>query len=399
MRRLIFIDTHRSLAITLALLAHAFYDFDVWANLPVAWGYVVQTMTRAATPSFILLFGAMLELVYVRKMESKGFDTVAYRLVKRGLQCYLGYILTVAAGSILGLFGPDHALRALFFVGRGHWGGILKFYAVALCLSIPLLAFRRRFGIGPTVLLCFCVWLLDPIRAALPVLGGFDRALDFVWGTVFHHFTFVGVGLLLGNVLRVHTNDTSLQYRRVHQVGAAVLAACAGISLWFFVQDGFVQTYLNFLDPAEFKVGLHIGYYSLGLILSLVMGSLLLTAFPASTQRPDPASPILGFGRSSLLSFTLGNVLLNGVAASEMSWSLLTGLLGTIVFFLLTFGLILFAERFDALLQRWPRAHRLVTAGSQLNDRVIVRPLSRVLLLISRPLHQTKRSRSVLKGS
>ncbi len=73
--REVFIDFARGLAIVLAVVSHAFYAF----GYDVLFGksmYQVMSITRFATPSFILITGMMFELVYLRKAEKQGFKVM-----------------------------------------------------------------------------------------------------------------------------------------------------------------------------------------------------------------------------------------------------------------------------------------------------------------------------------
>jgi uncharacterized membrane protein len=77
--RYTFVDVHRSLAILLAICAHAINDWEIAAGLANTELALVRTITRAANPSFIFMFGMMLELVYARKIKRYGMRAVAPR--------------------------------------------------------------------------------------------------------------------------------------------------------------------------------------------------------------------------------------------------------------------------------------------------------------------------------
>ena len=87
--RLNFIDVARTLAIILALFSHAMIDFEGWKLLG-SIAAPIRLLTRSATPLFIFMFGMMLELVYLKKLEQQGLSPVAKRLAVRSLQCYIG---------------------------------------------------------------------------------------------------------------------------------------------------------------------------------------------------------------------------------------------------------------------------------------------------------------------
>lgn len=100
--RYTFVDVHRSLAILLAICAHAINDWEIAAGIADTELALARTITRVANPSFIFMFGMMLELVYARKIKQHGMGAVAPRPIQRGFQCYLGYALTFVAAFMVG---------------------------------------------------------------------------------------------------------------------------------------------------------------------------------------------------------------------------------------------------------------------------------------------------------
>ncbi len=74
--------------------------FKVWDQVPVGLGKAVGNgIFRACTPTFFLLFGVMLEWVYVRQREREGAPAMARRLLRRSGQCYLGMVRARSARS------------------------------------------------------------------------------------------------------------------------------------------------------------------------------------------------------------------------------------------------------------------------------------------------------------
>lgn len=308
-QRLIFVDVLRSLAIGLAIAAHAFNDFEVSSRLADHEYILSRLLTRAATPSFIFMFGMMLELAYVRKLEQNGFGGTVPRLLWRSLQCYFGYVLTVVAGWAAGMYDGLHALQAGFFIFGVRHGNILQFYTVALVVAIPLLALRRRYGVLAVVGVCLGLWVLDPLLNALNAVhvGRFGGIQTLMTQMIPSSLTFIGAGMFVGQVLRF---DRAQLARALHQHVALVLAAglaVVGVLVWSSSAGTVLDSYLDFY---AYRASHHIGYYVIGLIQAVGLCLLLFHVFPPRAQRPSPTSPLLCFGRCSLLSFTLGNILL-----------------------------------------------------------------------------------------
>src|SRR5436309_3010873 len=100
-RRIVFVDAARGLAVALALYIHSLATFGSWYRLPLLGQGLVRLITSAATPTFVVLFGAMLEMVYYRGLVQGGAARVRTRLLHRSWSCYVAYLATVAA-SVLG---------------------------------------------------------------------------------------------------------------------------------------------------------------------------------------------------------------------------------------------------------------------------------------------------------
>lgn len=309
-RRLIFVDVLRSLAIGLALTAHAVNDFNIPARLSETEFIALRSLTRAAAPSFIFLFGMMLELVYARKMEEQGPSTIVPKLIWRSLQCYFGYLITVFAGLVAGLFDLAHALQAAVFIFGGHHGNILKFYTVALIIAVPLLMLRNRIGLLPVLGLCLSMWGFRPLLQAINSIhvGRLNGALELLVQMIPFSLTFIGAGMLVGTALRKEGNALVRTFYRYTSTVGAVCITIVGILIWQSAPGEVLHSYLDFY---AYRNSFHIGYYAIGLLQTIGLCLLFFHLFPPPKQVLSPRSFLLGFGRSALLSFTLGNVVLN----------------------------------------------------------------------------------------
>ncbi|HMA14592.1 MAG TPA: heparan-alpha-glucosaminide N-acetyltransferase domain-containing protein, partial [Kiloniellaceae bacterium] len=112
------IDTARALAIALAMLSHCFIHFGVWELLSDQAALLLRSFTRAATPTFIILFGMMLEIVYLKMLRRGERQGCWVRLVARAIQCYLLYLLVVTAGILGGNLTAREGLLAALFLSE-----------------------------------------------------------------------------------------------------------------------------------------------------------------------------------------------------------------------------------------------------------------------------------------
>ncbi|MAE70401.1 MAG: hypothetical protein CME06_08045 [Gemmatimonadetes bacterium] len=321
--RIAFIDFARATAIVLALLSHTLADFGVWKLMGADLALLPHAFTRSATPTFVLLFGIMLELVYFPRIDKWGMEGVAERLRRRSFQCYAAYLATVAACAVGGTRQPVQALMAAFLVRDGYLGNILKFYTVALLMAIPLVRFRHKKGMTWTMLLAVGIWALAPVLEWLPWKGLGMRTdplavrclASFFFGvgsatgpSVLNGLTLVILGMGLGNVLRRHRRGDLASF-----YGVCVLVAlfCGAIVTYLIAGSSVLDVAHNYVNIKGYRNSNHPGYYAIGAISAMVIlvASSLLS--PIARKVPYPLSAPRCLGQSSLLAFTMGNIILN----------------------------------------------------------------------------------------
>ncbi len=318
-RRIVFVDAARGLAVVLAVFIHSLATLGSWYQLTSIPRACVRLATSAATPTFIVLFGAMLELVYFRALLRDGSAAVHARLLRRSFNCYVAYLATVAAGVVGGRRTVSHAVAAALSLGDARYGNILKFYAIALLVAIPLLHFRRRRGLGATVVLGVGLWALVPFLDAVPwpqpsnpfsfftaTLVG--RPIGRSWISLLHSEALVVVGMAVGWSIAqgLYRQRWTIVYRTLGTIIAACVAIAVVLALQLSPHDllsGYVTMHFRKLH--------HVAYYSLGLLEAVLLVLAVAVVLPPRLRYTPRIAPALTLGRSSLLSFTLGNVLLN----------------------------------------------------------------------------------------
>jgi len=318
-RRIVFVDAARGLAVALALYIHSLATFGSWYRLPLLGQGLVRLITSAATPTFVVLFGAMLEMVYYRGLVQGGAARVRTRLLHRSWSCYVAYLATVAASVLGGRRGVLHGVAAALSLGDSQYGNILKFYAFALLLAIPLLDFRRRRGLVPTVVVGLVPWAavfwLDrvawpPPSSHLSYLTAMlvGRPVGRAWISLLHSQALIVVGMTIGWSLSAgsETRRWTVFYRTATIAFLAALAAACAV----MVGLGPRQALAGYLT-LRFRASHHVGYYAFGLLeaTTLLIGLSLL--LPPRLPYSARLAPFLCLGRSSLFAFTLGNCLLD----------------------------------------------------------------------------------------
>jgi putative flippase GtrA len=378
--RYTFVDVHRSLAILLAISAHAINDWGIADGLADTELALMRTITRAANPSFIFMFGMMLELVYARKIQQNGVQSVAPRLIQRGFQCYLGYALTFLAAFLVGSRDLWTTLQGLFFIFGPPHGAVLRFYAVALILAVGLLAVRHRFGLRAALFLCLGLWTLQPVETWISQihLGRLNSVRAFFLSDLPLNMTFVAGGMYLGHALR---SKGARVARAFHRRAGIILAVTGCIVVVLVLQSSIHHVYTSYLDYYAYRASHHIGYYSIGLMQACLLSVVLYHIVPVSSKWLQSSSLWMGFGRSSLLSFTLGNILLI-VLHQHMNVGAYVGLGLLPAYALAVLLMVAVIERSTVFLKRSPLAPRVHQIGRFPGTPITARATDAVLYLL-----------------
>ncbi|HHH43860.1 MAG TPA: DUF1624 domain-containing protein [Gammaproteobacteria bacterium] len=335
--RLNFIDVARSYAIVLALFSHAMIAFGGFTALGDD-ALKIKLFTRTATPLFVFMFGMMLELVYARKARENGLPSVVRRLVLRSAQCYLGYQLTVIAGVIGGHTTLSQATHAMFFMDSAVFGNILRLYSVAMLLAIPIIWIRCRTGPLSLVMMLFTIWLGDTIldQYSGVSLGRLDALAGILLGTgstldgpsVWHGMTFVFAGMLVAASLH---NWKQAGLKQFNYTLLAMAAVCMAIVAWLAADvslSGVIRRFANY----QYRSHNHIGYYAVGLIACAATLFVLSRIIPLHSKMPGWTRVPLSFSRSSLLSYSLGNIILSLLPASMASQNVSGAIFASLLF-------------------------------------------------------------------
>ena len=323
--REVFIDFARGFAILLAVGSHAFYAF----GYDVLFGdvmYQVMSLTRFATPSFVLITGMMFEFVYLRKAEKQGFRATVNSLVMRALQCYGAYLITVFIEWFNQQLTTTEAINTSLFLGNSLFSGILKFYALFLLLAIPIIWLRKRFGIGAIVVIPIIVWLVDillvrivwlakenPIAHLTALLFGHPALSNF---SVWHSLTFMSFGMVVAYAFK--TSKQAGNWRTFQVTLLALFVLCLGASLVSVLPMSGEDFFFNFSNV--YRINHQIPYYSIG-----SMGAFLLLWITWKLRdflrHPVWKHSVTTLGKDSLWAFAVGNSLAAVLPAlSNKAW-------------------------------------------------------------------------------
>ncbi|MFW5751248.1 MAG: hypothetical protein ACOCZK_06325 [Planctomycetota bacterium] len=323
-RRLPFLDAARSFAILGAVGCHVLLAFAVLHRIDdLALKAALNGIFRVCAPLFFMIFGVLLELVYVRKWQAGQGRAVSARLAVRSLQCLTGYLIGVVCAVLGGNMAAPEILPAVAGFAGAPMVGVLRFYAMALLIAIPLLACRVRFGPAVPLVLLALIWIADPLVALLPLPPG-ESAWGVFWGrligrphigvggSTMHNFTIVLYGLLLGQHLRAR------QARELPLFGGRLpwltIALCGGVVAVYALQHGPLWVAEGFLNTRmTLRVAHHPAYYAIVIPYALAV----LWVAQRWQRALMRTGPILSLGRYSLMAFTLGNAPLAALPAMQ----------------------------------------------------------------------------------
>jgi acyl-CoA synthetase (AMP-forming)/AMP-acid ligase II len=317
-------DAVRAGAVLLALFTHATTRAGI--ALPAQW----ELFERLSTPTFIILFGAMVGLLYANvSTATKSYEQVAKNALCKALQCYAFFALNVLALWVVSPSGWKYALISMAMLGAMPYAGILAFYTI-MFLMIPLLLWAlNRIGFW----LLFCASLA--VHAAFLALKGvptpplinhqpiFQRVLDLFVGagdaptlagpSIAHGLVLVLAGYWVGLAAKKSFRDQdSRRAFLIRQAPLAAIFAAAGV-LSFFVPH-FPVT-LPALAGMELRNLNHPAYVFLLGLPSLLILQLLLV-WPAIKQTPRW---LMRIARRSLFGFGIGNAIIALIPSGWLS--------------------------------------------------------------------------------
>jgi hypothetical protein len=285
---------------------------------------------RIAPPTFILLFGALLQIIYVRIAEKEGLRKPAARLFQRGIQCYLLFAATVAVMAMTGEISIGYFFTNLALAGVTPFTDILKFYSIT-CFLAPLLIYvRMRFGVAPLMIGVVAIQLLHSIifnLPSLPELFGRDspaRLASFLFGvddlvpgpSILQGSFLVIMGMQLGSIIARPEADRERLHRMQRlALLAGALAVCSFV-LWLCFPT---QVTLAGFTGMALRNSNHPFYYTAGALGAVLLVILLLRL----NHQDKPGHPLRlsMIGQQSLFTFSVGNAILYLMPAGEYGFA------------------------------------------------------------------------------
>ena len=312
------VDICRSLAIALAMLSHVLINFSIgWEGPSLGWSRFAMQM---APPIFIVLFGSMLEIAYVRKVAKGDSTKVFRRLMLRAGQCYVLYCISILALVAAGHYSLLYGFRCMLLMGVTPFTDILKFYTLALFLAPLVIALRVRFGLWSMLFGAITIQALYPaiqlIRLEEPAsdkdyAGPFVAYLyggsyaDVGGPSVLQGMTFVFAGVIVGRCIKGILSD-EVRQRRKSWGWLAMLFIPAAAACMFFWTD--TQSVLANVASLTYRNDNHPFYFALGTISTII--AVLASVYLFDKLRIRALDGVLFFGATSLFTFSFGNMLL-----------------------------------------------------------------------------------------
>ena len=318
--RVVYLDVFRCLMVSAAILSHLLGYVHAWDVLGEDVTVPLRLFTRGATPGLLILFGFMVEFVYVPGAGRYGLGECVRRLLYRVMLCYLAFLTVAAAGFLGGTMSAKQFFLNLFLVQGALNANIFAIYFFVLLLTVPVLLLRLRFGVPSLLAVVAAIWLLDVFwvePAANPFMGLagplrlFAHLCDFLtglgdsWGpSILHGMTLVLFGVTLAHALAAKTLRGALP------CAVAVLAALT-LVLREGQTAGWATFAQNIADYGGYRAHNHEVYYAFGVLHAL---ALMLAAWALTRVLPPAARTLLTYlGSRTFLYFLVANVILTAV--------------------------------------------------------------------------------------
>ena len=344
-KRIIGIDLARAIAILLVTWKHSMASFGARGHLEGWTSIALELVMQLATPIFLILFGAMLELVYRPRFERGQKRDTVRRLHKRALQCYGYYCLAIL---VFFFVMGTYSAKALPLVFTGFisvpYSHLLAFYTVALAIAPLLIVARLRFGLWPLIAAALLIHLAHPVfqqlspapeifgRDYLQHMSGFlyGKGVDFIGPSLIHGISLVCFGMLFGHgLIPKSSGGRPASISPTISVWMAAAAALIIASHWNWSAS---MESLNLLVDASLRIDSHPMYFAVGTLGAIGLTWICILLFDVLRLKTGRVLRI--FGRRSLFAFGIGNIIANIAPASLVTtfglWGSVTGLFATV---------------------------------------------------------------------
>lgn len=334
----------RSIAIALAMLSHAFIQFGVWEHLSDNW----RLITRAATPSFLVIFGIGLARNYSRRAEAKKIPLLRSRFQPKALSIYFS-IVAVQLCALLGQKrGLEDTLEALLFLNNGRFIDILSLYCLLYAVMpfiLKLLETKRFYG---TWLLIGIPWAIWPFLHQVET-NSYTLSLIFGIGAVVGpSLPFAITFCLFGYAMGAKVQRDGRGKDAIYIFALALTAVLSGL-----ITEG-TQALIQGISDMSLRLQNNPLYFGYG-ILSAVAILTVAKGISKVTKDSENAKLAFGLGANSIFSFTFGNMLLN--LGPNADWGLIPGLALSSAFIigltLVTYDISRPTPRFFGPVTRW----------------------------------------------
>lgn len=290
----------RSMAIALAMLSHAFIQFGVWEFLSDYW----RLITRAATPTFLVIFGIGLARNYSRRVEAKNAKLLRNRFLPKALAIYLAIVATQLCAFLGNKRSLSDASEALLFLNNGRFIDILALYCLLYAVMPLILRFVETNRIYGTWLLIGIPWALwpflhefetssYPLSLILGIGSEVGPSLPFA-------ITFCLFGYSIGAKIQKDGRGKDTLY---------ILTIALGILLHGLITQGH-PILVRGMSDMSLRMENHPLYFAYG-ILAAVTILALSKGISKITRDSENAKLAFGLGANSIFSFTFGNMVLN----------------------------------------------------------------------------------------
>lgn len=315
------VDFARSAAILVAMFSHSLVASGVRDFGSPAQLMPILFVIHFAAPTFIALFGAMLEIAYLTRIRTGQGGAAVNRLMTRALQCYLLYALCAIVVFAIGHATIEQTLRRVTLFGYIPFVGILQFYVYMLLLAPLLLVARNRYGLAPLLIVAALIQLAYPLFRAIPEIPEMTGRYyihyiaNAVYGasdenqipSILHGLSLVIFGMTVGNIAQGWLSGDRALRRAANRMFAILLAASAAATalMWNWRDPGATIADLGLGELRGINHPLYYSSAAVGILLTVALATYLL-----DVRKVGFAKPVLFAGRTSLFTFSFGNILL-----------------------------------------------------------------------------------------
>lgn len=311
-----YLDFARGIAIFEVTFVHILSKFNLYYSidtLPYIQRVISHFLIKFGTPTFIILFGIMIELVYVRKTKELGYKWLFKKVINRFILIYIAYAISTLTSYMYQPIEWDYFIRQLLYLEPVTNVSILIFYSFAILLIPVIVYIRNKIGLLPIFIFSLFVFSIQRYIPDSIIPDNFKFLASNTLGigglqgpSTFNSLLPISLGLLYAKYV---ITDKLIKPKIIIPTIIVLI-----LSLILVTPNTGIYTVLEDFMNLSFRGRNDIEYYIIGsgfALATILISYICVKYINTKEYLKKITDPIVTLGLNSLVTYTTGTVVLN----------------------------------------------------------------------------------------